>query len=139
MWNELIQASAPGEPFMGGARRLIVVGIDAHLVEVVHHFLGAKHLVHALGTAAHQEVVNLLVECLRIGEHTVIGSIQVETEDGTTEGSDVRELVEVGEYHVERLVTTPGETSHGTVVTIGLRAEVGIDVGDEVVEQDGIE
>ena len=107
MGDELVETAAPGEPLMGGTCRLGVVGVDTHLVEVLHHFLRAEHLVHALGSAAHQEVVDLLVELLGIGEHTIVGGLQVEAEDGTTEGSHVGELVEVGEHHVERLVTTP--------------------------------
>ena len=69
MWNELIQASAPGEPLMGGACRLIVMGIDTHLVETLHHFLGAEHLVHAFRAAHHEQTVHLLVEGFGVGEH----------------------------------------------------------------------
>ena len=107
MRDELVEATAPGKPLMGGAGGLGVLDVDAHLVEVLYHLLCAEHLIHALGSAAHQEVVDLLVERLGIGEHTIVGGLQVEAEDGTTEGSDVGELVEVGEHYVERLVTTP--------------------------------
>ena len=107
MWDKFVETTTPGEPFVGGARRLRVVGVDTHLIEAIHQFLGTEHLVHTLSSATHQEVVDLLVERLGIGEHTVVGSLHVEVEDGAAEGSDVRELVEVGENHVERLVTTP--------------------------------
>ena len=83
------------------------MGVDAHLVEILHHLLRTEHLVHALCSTAHQEVVDLLVERLGIGEHTVVGGLQVEAEDGTAEGSHIGELVEVGEYDVEGLVATP--------------------------------
>ena len=107
MGDELVEAATPGEPLVGGACGLGVVGIDAHGIQALYHLLRAEHLVHAFCSTAHQEVVDLLVERLGVGEHTVVGGLQVEAEDGTAEGSHIGELVEVGEHDVEGLVATP--------------------------------
>ena len=124
---------------MGSAFRLRVDGVYAQVVELLHRLGSAEHLVHTLCAAAHEEVVNLLVELLGIGEHAVVGCFHVETEDGPAEGAHVGELVKVGKHHVEGLVAAPRQSCHSTVLTVGEGPEVGIDIGNEVVEQYGVE
>ena len=84
MGDELAETSAPGKPFVVGACRFVIVGIDAHVVEALDEFLGAEHLVHAFRAAHHEEIVNLLV-----GEHAIVSSLRVETEDGATESAHI--------------------------------------------------
>ena len=83
--------------------------------------------------------MDLLVELISIGEHTVVGRLEVEAEDSTAEGTQPCELIHVVEHDVEGLVTTPRQSCHRTVVAIGLRTEVGIDIRNQVVQQYGIE
>ena len=51
--------------------------------------------------------MNLLVERIGIGKDTVVGGFHVKTEDGTAESTHPSELVEVLQYNVEGLMTTP--------------------------------
>ena len=95
MWDELFQATSPGEPLVVSTCRLVIVGVDAQSLEVVDEFLCAEHLIHSFRAAHHEEVVNLLVELVGTGEDTVVGCFGVKTEDGTAEGSHVGELVHV--------------------------------------------
>ena len=94
MRDKLFQASTPGKPLMIGACRLVILGFDTHRIEVVDEFLCTEHLVHAFCSTHHEEVVDLLVELVGTCEDTVVGSLEVEPEDGTAEGSHVRELIQ---------------------------------------------
>ena len=107
MGDELAETSAPGKPFVVGACRFVIVGVDTHVVEALDEFLGAEHLVHAFRATHHEEIVNLLVELVGIGEHAIVGSLRVETEDGATESAHIREEVHVLQYKVEGLVSAP--------------------------------
>ena len=106
------------------ASRLIVVGVDTQRIKVVNEFLSAKHLIHALCTAHHKEVVDLLVEVLGIIEDTIVGCLHIESEDCSAECSDIRELIHVVEHDVEGLVSTPRQSCHRTMVTICQGAEL---------------
>ena len=81
----------------------------------------------------------LFVESICICKDAVVGGLHVETEYGAAEGTHPCELVKVLQHDVEGLVTSPRETCHGTVVAVCLRAVVGIDIRNKVVEQYGIE
>ena len=83
--------------------------------------------------------MDLFVQFVGFGEYAIIGRLDIEVEDGTTEGSEVRELIEVRQHHIEGLVTTPRESCHGAVLTVALRTEVGIDVRNQIVQQYRIE
>ena len=107
MRDELLESPAPGEPFVSRALRLGIDGVDAHVVQTLHHLLSTEHLVHALSAATHEEIVDFLVEVVGIGEHTVVGRLHVEVEDGTAERAHPGEFVEVGEHHVEGLMAAP--------------------------------
>lgn len=72
-----MQAAAPGEPFVGGARALVEVGIDAHVLQLLDHLLGAEVL---FGAYAQEEVVNLLVEVWAV-EDTVSDGVNVHAEE----------------------------------------------------------
>lgn len=86
-----MQAAAPGEPLVGGARALVEVSIDAHVLQLLDHLLGAEIL---LGAYAQEEVVNLLVEVWAI-EYAISNGVNIHAEEGAREGADVGELVEV--------------------------------------------
>ena len=75
MWYKLSQAAPPSEPLMIGSCRFVVLGLDAHGIEVFDHLLGTKHLVHTFCAAHHEEVVNLLVELVGTGEHAIISRL----------------------------------------------------------------
>ena len=89
MGYELTETSAPGKPFVVGACRFVIVGVDTHVVEALDEFLGAEHLVHTFSAAHHEEIVNLLIELVGIGEHAIVSSLRVETEDGATESAHI--------------------------------------------------
>ena len=130
-----METATPGEELMGSAFRLLALDLDAHFLQALHNI---TTLDEVLRTPVHVHIVDLLIELIGIGEHTVIGRLQIQSEDSTTEGSQPCKLIHVVEHDVESLVSTPRETSHRTVVTVGLRTEVGIDIRNQVVEQDGI-
>ena len=115
---------------MVGTWRHIEVGIDASIAQVLDKCLGSEVL---LGTTAQVQVVYLLVELIGTREHTVVGSIHIESEDGSAKRTHVRELIHVIQHNVEGLVTSPGQSSHSTMVAVGLSTEVIVDIGDEVV------
>ena len=131
-----METATPGQEFMSRAFRLLALDLDAHFLQALHDI---TTLDEVLRTPVHIHVVNFLIELIGIGEHTVIGRLQIQSEDSTAEGSQPCKLIHVVEHDVESLVSTPRETSHCTIVAIGLRTEVGIDIRNQVVEQDGIE
>ena len=51
--------------------------------------------------------MDLLVELVGVGKHTIVGGLHVEAEDGTAEGTHPGELVEILKHDVECLVSTP--------------------------------
>ena len=104
---ELTETATPRQPLMVCTCGLIVVDIDAQRLEVVHRLLGLEHLVHAFCTAHHQEIVYLLVKLIGPRKNAVVGRIDVQAEDSTAEGTDVRELVHVVQHYVEGLVPAP--------------------------------
>ena len=65
------------------------MSVHTQIVQTLHQSLGSEHLVHTLSTAHHEEVVNLLVQLVGFGEHTIVGCLHVEVEDSTAEGSQV--------------------------------------------------
>ena len=77
--------------------------------------------------------MNLLVEGGSISKDTIVGGLHVESEDGAAESAHPGKLVEVLQYDVEGLMTAPRQASHSAVLTVSLRAEVGVDVGNQVV------
>ena len=86
-----------------------------------------------------EEIMYLLVEFIGTGKYTVVALRHIESEDGSTESAHVGELVHIGEHYIESLMPAPRETRHSTMLTIGLGAEMGVNVGDEVAKQHGIE
>ena len=104
---ELTETATPRQPLMVSTCGLIVVSIDAQRLEVVHRLLGLEHLVHAFGTAHHKEIVDFLVKFVGTRKNAVVGRIDIQTEDGTAEGTDVREFVHIVQYYIEGLVPAP--------------------------------
>ena len=51
--------------------------------------------------------MNLTVKLIGTGEDAVVCLAYVKTEDGTAEGSHVRELIHVAQNHVKCLVSSP--------------------------------
>ena len=83
MRNKLIEAAAPGQPFVGGAFRKVELGVGAALAQLFHKVLGAEILFRA---AAQEEIVELLVEILVV-EDAVVSSLCVQTEDCAAESA----------------------------------------------------
>lgn len=76
VWQELMQAAAPGEPLVSSTLALEEVSINAHLVQLLDHSLCAEVL---LGATTQEEIVNLLVEVWTI-EYAVSNSVDIHAE-----------------------------------------------------------
>ena len=98
-----METATPGQEFMSRAFRLLALDLDAHFLQALHDI---TTLDEVLRTPVHIHVVDLLVELLGIGEHTVIGSLQIQSEDSTTEGTQPCELIHIVEHDIEGLVST---------------------------------
>ena len=131
VWDEFVEAAAPGEEFVAGAGRLAGIDLDAEFAQLLHDVAALDEVV---GAPVHIHIMYLLVELVGIGKDTVVGGFYVETEDSTAERAEPGEFVEVLEHDIEGLVTTPAQTGHGAVLTVALRAEVSVDIRNEVVE-----
>ena len=136
MRDELMESATPGQELVGSTFRLLALDLDTHLLQALYDVTTLDEVLRA---PVHIHVVDLLVELIGIGEHTMISRLQVKAKDSTAEGTQPGELIHVVEHDVEGLVSTPGEAGHSAVVAVGLRAEVCIDIRNEVVQEDGIE
>ena len=115
------------------ARGLIVLGWDAHLVQLLDRLHGIDGVVEAHCAARHKEEMYLLVELVGTGKATIVGSPYVHPKEGGAERPHPSELVHARHHEVERLVSAPRQTCHCAVLTVGKGAEVAVDVRDEVV------
>ena len=70
-----METATPGQEFMSRAFRLLALDLDAHFLKALYDI---TTLDEVLRTPVHIHVVDLLVELLGIGEHTVIGSLQIQ-------------------------------------------------------------
>ena len=104
MRNELMEAATPGEELMTCALRDRRVNLDAKLTETVNDRLTVDEVVR---TPVHIHIVHLLVELIGIGEYAIVGGLHIQAEDSTAEGTDPSELIQIGQSHVEGLMTTP--------------------------------
>ena len=104
MRYKVSEATTPREPLVMSARRDIEIGVDSLFAETLHQGFGAEILLRA---AAQIEVMHLLVELIGTGKDSVVGRLHIESEDGSAEGTHVREQVHVGENDVEGLVSAP--------------------------------
>ena len=89
---------------MAGTLRDRRVYLNAEAAQTVDDGLALDEVLRA---PVHIEVVNLLIELVGIGKDTVVGGLHVETEDSTAERTHPSELIEILQYHVKGLVTTP--------------------------------
>ena len=104
MWDEIPEASTPRKPLMMGAGRDVEVGFDARITQRIDQSLSTEVLFR---TATQVQVMHLFVELIGTGEDSVVGRLDIQTEDGSAEGTHVGELVHIGQHNIERLVTTP--------------------------------
>lgn len=104
MRNEFLQASAPGEPLVMSAWRYIDIELDAQVLQLLRHLLGAKVL---LRTTAHKHILDLAVELIGIGKHAIEAGLHVHAKERTTEGTEGRELIHIVQYGIESLASTP--------------------------------
>ena len=89
---------------MMSARRDIEIGLDACIAKTLHQGFRSEILL----TATTQiEIMNLTVKLVGTGEDAVVCLAYVKAEDGTAEGTHVRELIHVAQNHVKRLVSSP--------------------------------
>ena len=84
MRNELVQTTTPCQELVASTLRNRRVYLDAKLAQTVYDRLTLDKVLRA---PVHIEIVNLLVKSDGISKDTIVGSLHVETEDGTTEGS----------------------------------------------------
>ena len=79
-----METATPGQEFMSRAFRLLALDLDAHFLQALHDI---TTLDEVLRTPVHIHVVDLLVELIGIGEHTIVSRLEVEAEDSTAEGT----------------------------------------------------
>ena len=104
MWYEIMEAATPGEPFVGSTFRLLTLDLDAHFLQTLHDVTTLDEIIR---TPVHVHIVNLLVELVSIGEHTIISRLEVYAKDSSAESSNPCELVKIAKHEVEGLVSTP--------------------------------
>src|SRR5690554_59235 len=82
-----------------------------------------------------------LIESSRIFEDSIVCLIQLIGVDhtSTTESSNVGKFIEIVKGDIKGLQSTPGESCHCPVFTVGQHSEAGFNVGDDLVQQDGSE
>ena len=89
---------------MVSAGRLIEVALATSGTNSLNKFLSAEVLFR---TDAQKHIMNLVVELFAASKHAIVASLNVKSEDCTTETTNVRELIKVGKCNVERFVTAP--------------------------------
>ena len=104
VWDELMEAATPSEELMACTLGYRTVDLDAQFAETIDNRLTFNEVFRA---PIHVHIVNLLVELVSIGENTIVGGLHIKTEDGTAERAEPGKLVEILQYNVESLVTTP--------------------------------
>jgi hypothetical protein len=104
VWDELMEAATPSEELMSCTLGYRTVDLDTQFAETVNNRLTLDEIFRA---PIHVHIVNLLVELVSIGENTIVGGLHIKTEDGTAERAKPGKLVEILQYDVESLVTTP--------------------------------
>src|SRR5208283_806482 len=101
--SEIVQTSAPRQPFVSRTRRLEINVRDTGLGQLLAEVLGAGALHRA---DPQEEDFDLLIERGSIREHTVIGRLRVECAPtaarAAAEAADVGELIEVRQGGQER-------------------------------------
>lgn len=119
---------------MMSARRRVIGVVDAQVGQFLAHGLGAHAL---LASLSHEKGVHLVVKLVRVSEYAIVYLFDILTgshEQGTAESTDVGEEVEVLQRDLQRLVSSPRKTRHGTVVTIVLRAERLLHIRHQILE-----
>ena len=89
---------------MACAFRFVCFDFDAEVTQALNEVGTLDEVVAA---PVHVEVVYLLVEVVCFCKLSVVGSLYVKSEDGSTKGAHPCELVHVIHDDVESLVTTP--------------------------------
>ena len=84
--DELMEGASPGEPFMMGTLRDIEFGFDSGIIEIFHQLLSAEVFFAA---CAEEEVMDFFFELIRFCEDSIIGRIDVESEDGTAKRAHI--------------------------------------------------
>ena len=77
---------------MGSTLRFVESDFNTHFLQRLGHLFCTEVFIR---TASHEEVVHLLVEFVGIGKHTIETILQVKSENGSTESSEIRELVQM--------------------------------------------
>lgn len=119
---------------MMSARRRVIGVVDAQVGQFLAHGFGAHTL---LASLSHEKGMHLIVELVRVSEYAIVYLFDILTgshEQGTAESTDVGEKVEMLQRDLQRLVSPPRETRHGTVVTIVLRAERLLHIRHQILE-----
>ena len=91
---------------------------------------------------AHKQGMHLLVESIGIGKHSVVYCLDIRLrrqKDGSAERSDISEPVQICQSRFKSLVSAPRKACHRTVVPVCQRTESLVDIGDNVVQQNGSE
>jgi hypothetical protein len=104
MRDKLVETATPGQELMAGTLRDRAVYLDAEATQAVHDGLALDEV---LRTPVHIEVSDLLIELGGIGKDSIVGSLGIETEDGTTERAKPSKLIEMLKYDIKCLVSSP--------------------------------
>src|SRR5579859_7016065 len=132
-----MQTASPGLPLVSRVRRHIKVSVYARDLEGLRVCLGitaeARAITAQLSAAiAHEQHLYLLLK----GGH--IGDIR-RSDTTTAENSDVGEFIEICESDLPGLHPTHGEAGHGSIGLIGERTEVGVNEGDQIIDENMLE
>ena len=99
-----MKAATPSKELMTCTLGYGTVDLDAQFAETIDNRLTLNKVFR---TPIHVHIVNLLVELVGISEDTIIGGLHIKSEDSTAECAKPCKLVEILQYDVESLVTTP--------------------------------
>src|SRR3954463_14955625 len=114
--SEIIEATAPGEPFVGRTRRLEVDIVDARFGERFAELLRIRTFDRS---DSNEKNLYLFVEGCRVCKNAVTRRLRIKSSSrsaAAAEASKICEFIKVAEHSLERLHASHGQPGHGTIL-----------------------